>query len=253
MRSHWLLVCLVFLAACSSPPQAAPLPTSQTLTVHYPAFMRTWTRQLRSCAANHPEVDWIEIEIPPTEADLETSQVLLWLGSSPLPAGMQAGVYEIGVEKWAIIVNAENPIRQISPDELSDIFRGTIQSWADLSEAGINFKLDIQVWSFPSSDPIASPYLDLLLEGGKLTSQAHLAPDPAAMLEAVADHKAAIGYLPSTWLMADPIQDPAQKSIHPIQANSDNLNGFSQPVLALTDHEPGGALRAILVCVQSKP
>ena len=76
-----------------------------------------------------------------------------------------------------------------------------------------------------------------------------LATDSVAMLEAVAGDPNAIGYLPVSVLSSgDPELVSKIKTIQLEQALEEDL---LQPVIALTQNEPGGLMRELLVCVQN--
>ena len=76
-----------------------------------------------------------------------------------------------------------------------------------------------------------------------------LAPDSLAMLEAVAGDPNAIGYLPVSILSSgDPELVSKIKTIQLDKALEENL---LQPVIVLTQNEPGVLMRELLVCVQN--
>ena len=77
-----------------------------------------------------------------------------------------------------------------------------------------------------------------------------LAPDPQAMLEAIAGNINAIGYIPGSFLTSG---DPTLTSnINIIQVDKPLEDALHQPVIAVTRSEPQGLMRSLLVCLQNR-
>jgi hypothetical protein len=72
-------------------------------------------------------------------------------------------------------------------------------------------------------------------------ANALLAPNPAAMFEAIAADPLAVGYIPASWL---------DKDIQIITIEVELQDAFTQPILALSVREPEGSLRTYLACLQ---
>jgi ABC-type phosphate transport system substrate-binding protein len=101
---------------------------------------------------------------------------------------------------------------------------------------------DIQVWLLPEGDEFTQVFQLEVLNAQSFSSTALLAPDPAAMLEAVHEDPASIGFLPGAWL---------ENRVKPLRLERQARNILDQPILALSSAEPRGAVRIFLHCLQS--
>jgi hypothetical protein len=82
-----------------------------------------------------------------------------------------------------------------------------------------------------------------------VTTAAMLAPDPGAMLETISENIGTIGYLPGSFLAT---VDPSIVSkVKIIQLEPILEAQLRQPVIAITQSEPTGLLRSLLVCLES--
>ena len=98
-----------------------------------------------------------------------------------------------------------------------------------------------QIWAYSEGNELRAIFDGAVLGNAALSSYVFLAPDPAAMLEAVAADPMAIGYLPKSWLT---------QNVQTISVASELQDAFEHPVLALTNAKPEGNLRNYLVCLQ---
>ncbi len=229
---------LIVLAACSGPQSATPPPTPQVVTVAVTPAMRPLTVALRDCAAQHPEIGLVLDEMPAAALDGNAVDLAFRLG---LPEDTKAYSAQIGWETIVVVVNADNPLSALIPDELTALFTGETSHWAGSGDP-------VQVWAYPEGDEIRLLFDSVVLAENRLTSFALLSPDPQAMLEAVAADPAAVGYLPQGWLSQ--AATPAPAGVKLIRLESKLAESLRQPVLSLSFREPEGAARALLVCIQ---
>ncbi len=102
----------------------------------------------------------------------------------------------------------------------------------------------------PDGDPTRISFDQAVIAYQSLTSEAMLAPDPQAMLEAIAGDINAIGYLPESILSsADPT---LVENIKIVQLDKSLDEALHQHVIAVTRNEPQGRMRDLLVCLQNK-
>ena len=127
-------------------------------------------------------------------------------------------------EEIVLITHPNADIGALNQTQLQALFSG--------SSGG-----DIQVWVPLQGDETRQAFESAILPNGLLTPFAKLAPDPAAMLAAVAADPDAIGYLPKAWLTDD--------------INTFEL-GLRLPVLALADEELQGPALILVSCLQSE-
>ena len=173
-------------------------------------------------------------ETPASALDIQQADLTLWLGEPP--GGVFAAL--LGREEILVILNPANPIDRISSADLRALFDGTVTNW----QAVGGDDREVVVWVYPQNNELQEIVESVILPGRQFSSHAWLAPDAAAMLEAIARDPAAIGVLPRPWL---------SEAIKPVEVDQDLRELFLQPVLALAEKEPQGILREFLACLQS--
>ena len=229
-------------AACGAPPSATLPAPPQPIQAAYRPALQPLLPNLAACAANQPAITlFTQAEVRPLleiEADL-----ILYLGEDELPETTYTATL-LGQEAIVVIVHASNPLDKLTDQELQAIYSGENSAWPGASSNGV-----IQVWTYASQDGARRSFEQAILGAIPLSSRAYLAPNPQAVLEAVAGDSQAIGYLPAAWLLTAAPSQTA--SIHAIRLNESLTSQLSLPILALTPGAPQGALRALLLCLQN--
>jgi hypothetical protein len=224
-------------AACQAQvPARTPPPEPQALLIALPVELRPLEPALQACSQEQPELAVFWDEIPAAAVDLAAYDLTLWWGEPPAEA-FAAG---LASEELALVVYPDNPLTRLSAEALAEIFSGRAADWSAFTRPA--FQAELRVWTYPPGDPLRQRFDERLLPGGRTTSLARLAPDPAAMQQAVAADPGAIGYLPAAWLTA---------SLRRISLQDADPDLLRQPVLVLSQEEPQGAERAFLACLQS--
>ncbi len=218
MRRFASLFLLVLLAACQAAPAVETSP-AQPVRVAVSGSL-TWIEpDLAECAASvGAAVQRAD------EAASDPDVITLRLGKF---AG-EGFAAILGEDHLAIVVNPDNPVSDLALETVQSIFSGREKTWTGSSE--------IQVWSLPQSSDATTAFT----EAGFNIANAGLAPTPQDMLSVVADHPAAIGFLPAHWL---------DDSVRALRVAGLEVK---LPILAITSQEPQGAARALLVCLQEK-
>lgn len=233
---------ILLLAACGAPQVSTPAPTPQAIDLTYPPSLQPWADKLAGCASSNPLIG-LYIN-PPNSSDAEIlpNDILLELGR---PTQVNGSIYlsQVGREQIDVLVNQSSPVSQLSTDDLRSIFSGQQITWNDA------FAQPIQVWVLPDGDPAREIFDQAVLQTLPVTSQAMLAPDPSAMLEAISKDVNSIGYIPASFLNSTGSVDPGEVQI--VQLDLSLETALDQPVVALTQGEPQGLLRSLLVCLQS--
>src|SRR3990170_5948471 len=234
MRMWIISLFALLVAACTAPPSATPLPTPQLVRVVYPPSLSPMTGALYRCAQATPGMVLSVSEIPASAFDIQQAEITLWLGEPP------GGVYAalLARQEILVILNPANPIDRISGADLRALFDGTVTNW----QAVGGDDLEVAVWVYPQNNELLEIVESAILPGRQFSSQAWLAPDAAAMLEAIPKDPAAIGALPRAWLSA---------AVKPVEIDQDLRESLLPPVLALAKEEPQGIVREFLSCLQS--
>jgi DNA-binding transcriptional LysR family regulator len=240
---HLLLLGMVFiLAACGSPAVATPAPTPEAIRITYPASLQKWMDNLGKCADDYPQIALYVNQANQWTGDLSKDEVALEF--TQLTTGF-SGFYlsQLGWEQLVVVVNQENSLSNLSSNQLLAIFSGQTSKWpADPSQP-------IQVWVMTEGDPLRSIFDLIVMRGRSVSSEAMLAPDSVAMLEAVAGNANSIGYLPASWLTSDDSEFSGKVKI--VQLEDSLTSHLHQPIIAVTQKEPVGLMREILVCLTS--
>jgi phosphate transport system substrate-binding protein len=97
----------------------------------------------------------------------------------------------VAIDAIVPIVNARNPVKDLSLDQLSQIYQGKITNWKEVG--GEN--LEIVVISRDSSSGTFEAWAELVLKGAKVSPRAQLQASNGAIVQAVSKNKYALGYI----------------------------------------------------------
>ena len=185
------------LAACGNPVAAPAPPTPRILRLQLTTAVMGWKNDLTACAAAQPQVGLVIQEAPLGQFDLTQADALLRFAEPPTTLKTFSAI--LGWDEVVVITHPSNPITQITAQALQGIYVGKAATWGDPQLPGLQGSeqgtLPLQVWAFPPEDDIRRVFDKVILDGAKPTPHAYLAPDAAAMLEAIARTPGSIGYL----------------------------------------------------------
>jgi len=222
-----LILVLLFSACASATPSATPPPNlrvglSQAAGALRPALLACIPAQA---------VDQISIaSVLPGAIDLNDYALLIQIGEpKPLPEFAAA----LGAESIVVVVNAANPLRQLSRDQLAAVFSGRVTDWADAGGS----PGPIEVWIPLEGDEARSLFRASVLLGGEYRGDAHLAADTSRTQATIAADSGAIGLLPASLLT---------ETLRGIET------GIEAPILALAAAEPDAMLLTTLACLQAQ-
>jgi hypothetical protein len=153
------------------------------------------------------------------EITAETSDIFLRIGE---PEVLVQSAYQIGEEEILVMVNRESPIQNLTLPETQELFAG---------------RGDAAVWVYASGVDAQWAFDQAVMEGRSVTSFARVAVSPQEMSNTLNSDPSAIGILPKHW---------AAGNLRVVYS----VGLF--PVLAITNGEPQGAVRAVLGCLHSK-
>jgi phosphate transport system substrate-binding protein len=97
---------------------------------------------------------------------------------------------KVAIDGLSIYVSAENPVTELSLDQLAQIFTGKIRNWKAVGGADA----PITVYSRENSSGTYEFFKDHVLKGKDFVASAQTMPGTAAVLQAVAKDKTGIGY-----------------------------------------------------------
>lgn len=236
-----ILGIVILLTACGAPPVGSLPPIPQPVRVALSPALRPLWVELQSCAAANPQMTLFLEEIPAQSLGSANADIAIQLGVSDKPGYTTL----LGEESIVVILNANIPAQGITFVTVQALYRGETGIIL-LADGGT---IEISVWGYPAGDDTRKVFDAAVLENAPLVKTAWLAPDPQAMLEAVAENKGAIGYLPRSWL--GNVNSEFAEKIIVIELNAETANELHTPVIASTLQEPQGVARTLLACVQT--
>jgi phosphate transport system substrate-binding protein len=104
--------------------------------------------------------------------------------------GRDAREYKVALDGLSVYVHADNPINELTVDQLEQIFTGKAKSWKELGGADT----PIMVYSRENSSGTYEFFKEHVLKGQDFVSSAQTMPGTAALLQAVSKDKNGIGY-----------------------------------------------------------
>ena len=178
---------------------------------------------------------------PGTQTAEFSDQINLELGE-PREVNPPSYLSLLGKEQVVVIVNQANPRVEFSREELQAIFSGQTASWNSSPDQ------PVKVWVLPAGDPARLGFDTAVIPTQPLAPDARLAPDPGAMLEAVAGDANSIGYLPASFITS---ADPSLAGkVKIVQLDESLTESLTQPVIAVSASEPEGLTRQLVICLQ---
>lgn len=104
--------------------------------------------------------------------------------------GKRPTEYKVALDGLSIYVAADNPVTELSMDQLLGIFTGKIRNWKQVGGADA----PITVYSRENSSGTYEFFKEHVLKGADFVASAQTMPGTAAVLQAVAKDKNGIGY-----------------------------------------------------------
>lgn len=104
--------------------------------------------------------------------------------------GKRPTEYKVALDGLSVYVNADNPIKELTVDQLDQIFSGKATNW---KEVGGN-DAPITVYSRENSSGTYEFFKEHVLKGKDFVASAQTMPGTAAVLQAVGKDKNGIGY-----------------------------------------------------------
>lgn len=104
--------------------------------------------------------------------------------------GKRPTEYKVALDGLSVYVNEESPVKTLTLDQLEGIFTGKIRNWKDVGGPD----QPITVYSRENSSGTYEFFKEHVLKGKDFAASAQTMPGTAALLQAVAKDKGAIGY-----------------------------------------------------------
>jgi hypothetical protein len=237
-RRSNLLLLLLLLQACAPLLTAAPPPTPQTLIIARPLALESWDNKIDNCATKFPQLAVFIIE--DTNPSPITPDITLKLGNLNQSTD---NTYLIGNEDLVLAANTAFPVEELSLNQIQDL----ISTPSTNPPSQDSVIASAQFWTYPAGDVARAAFEQAVLPAGSSPTQAYIAPDPSAMLEALAKNPSALGYLPASVLLQ---AEPDQKNlIKVLNLNKTLADSLRQPVVATFPATPNQVQTAYAQCL----
>jgi hypothetical protein len=214
------------LAGCQFAEPAPAVIQPEVIWVQVTPSARPTTAALQACAA---QMDGVVVRIEERYPAAAEPGLLVRLGE---PDG-DMFMARIAEERLGAVLHPDNPAASPTTDEIRDLFSGRTPNWEILGGED----MPVKVWVLPETDESMQALETEVLEGLLPASDAGLAPDPAAMGEAVSADPAAIGLFPAAW---------------PHDDLTLILLGVHLPVLVTAPSTPTGPEAELIACLQGE-
>lgn len=251
-----------FLAALSTTscgPREEPNPPSPALapfaglegklaiaggTAHIPVMAEAQKRIMTA----HPK---IEISVEGGGSGQGVKQVTAGLvqigntGRALSPAEIEAGglvSFPFAIDGVAVVVHPDNPIRDLTKQQIQDLFAGKLTNWKDVGAADG----PVHLFTREEGSGTRDTFWQLLLGKGEIAASANVLASNGAMKTAIAQDPGAIGYL-SIGHLDDSLVGVAVDGAAPTQQNA--RNGSYQVTRKLymnTKGAPSGLTKAFI-------
>jgi len=188
-----------------------PQATPQRITVYSTSAAQPWLTPLYACAGSSSVISRVD---DPSSAD-----VILRVGE---PEFLVSPAYQIDTEDILIVTHRQSPVQNLTLEEARALFAGQ----GDPS---------VQVWVYASEEDVQVVFDQFVMEGRSVTPTARLAVNPQQMSDTLVNELNTLGILPRHWKAGD------VRDVYLVA---------TVPVLAITQNEPEGVIKALLSCLQ---
>ena len=155
--------------------------------------------------------------------------------------------FAFAIDGVGLAVHPDNPVRDLSSDQLQALFAGEISTWSEVGGP----ERSINLYTRDEASGTRKVFWEKALDKGDVAVKANVVPSNGAMKVAISRDKAAIGYL-SIGHMDDTIARVAINGVLPTQENA--IDGSYPVVRKLymnTKGEPSALAQAFIEYVQS--
>ncbi|MGC8991546.1 MAG: phosphate ABC transporter substrate-binding protein, partial [Verrucomicrobiia bacterium] len=104
--------------------------------------------------------------------------------------GKRPTEYKVAIDGLSVYVNADNPVTEVTVEQLEQVFTGKTKNWKELGGPD----MPITVYSRENSSGTYEFFKEHVLKGKDFVASAQTMPGTAAVLQAVAKDKRGIGY-----------------------------------------------------------
>ncbi|MEW6568105.1 MAG: substrate-binding domain-containing protein [Chloroflexota bacterium] len=231
---------------CSQPPEPTlPPPVPQvTVAPSLEGTVAAWIRAYREDVG----VPGFDLVPRPEEAGIEAmrrGEAALAISLLDPPDGWFAT--PLATEAIVVVVHPSNPVRDLSLDDLADLFTGRIADWSALGGETVPVQLLVPT----PEDGLRQRFEAVVLDEASVWPGARIAPSPEAIVSLAQADRGAIGYLP----LSQVVSGLRVLRLDGVDPEAASLAGGRYPltftIVATAPEEPTSAVRDWLVWLQA--
>ena len=257
MKRFFSLLLLLAVAACNSQPAPPPpLPANNSATLLQIGVTSSAQPIIPLIEASYlAEQPQIELQFVVANSNTLHNDLANGLLDAVLvhhiPEGNNSYFNPVALDGVVLIVHPDNPVSQLTRAEVQAIFNGRLTNWQSI--AGAN--QEIVLLSREQGSGLRTLLRQQIMAEQRISPNAQLQTGNEAMLTAVADNPAAIGYssMSSASQANVKMLSLDDRSATPL-TTADQTYPLTTPLyfVAASEEEPTGELRAFLAWLQSE-
>jgi len=153
----------------------------------------------------------------------------------------------IALDGIAIVVHPQNQVKGLTLLQLKDIFFGRVWDWRDVrGQAG-----DILVVSREDGSGTRVVFEELVMQGQRVTLTAVVMPSSRAVVEYVAEHPQAVGYVSMGYLTEEVKVLEIEEAAPTPKSVRQGAYHLLRPLFLITRQEPAGEIKGFIDFVLS--
>lgn len=249
MRIKFLIVLVGFIflfSACSPTASITPIASLVPIKVAVSPNLAGWLPKINQCAGKLQSSALIIDEPGSSTLTQMDTDLSLQLGEKPQDSDY---VSVPAFEEVVILQNASNPAEEISKDELTGILNGAYKTWGEVpslaSLPGMQ-GLPVVLFNLGAEDELTRWAEQAFLNGMPFRSDAKIVYSTEELSRSIPKTPGSIGFILHPNL-------PAENTLLSVKDANSSATAWKVPIVAITQTEPSGDLRTLLLCLQSLP
>jgi len=241
----FLILCLcACLAGCSAGLAGQNNADIAAINVQISTALTHLLPKMTACSENLVDAGVTVDILPRQELNVQNADLVIRFGPK---TGQEENVSVLSMDKIVFIIDANNPLASISSQSLAGIYLGHYQNWSQIPEmasAAPTYDQPIHVFSYGNGSDLYPILTRALLDDQPLGQEAQYAASWEILQGSVANTPGGIGYL---------LESQVSTNVSSLQIADQGILQLSleQPVIAVTRGEPEGALKQLLLCLQT--
>ncbi len=236
-KSLTLLFVLLFIAGCGVQNLPAMPTATAPLRVELTPSTTIWSGALNRCGQLNSDLN-VMVDVNTTN-QIPPGEDSLMIRSGEMETEYQQ--FHLADEEIVIIVNPNNPLNELTIDQLVSIYTGFSNTWGsvDPTQSTELSGSEITVYHYSIDDDLEKIFRTTDGTTFITTLSAKSVISPTDVIDRVGTKPEAIGFIPKSWLVSSVKQVKIDKKI-------------TYPLLMLTKNEPGGRLKQLMLCLQDQ-